>query len=110
MTISVRGPDYNDPEALIESFLEERPDGFHCQLCQRLLRERRSARRHMQDLHCTPRDMLYVCPGCDRTFPHRTGLKNHIYGTHPNLKGVDCEDCKVEAVTTIVSPTVDRSI
>ena len=67
---------------------------FICALCGKQIHHANSVRRHFKMMHFRD-NTLFRCPACAKDFSNRINLQQHIYTTHPQLKGMDYDTCKI---------------
>jgi uncharacterized C2H2 Zn-finger protein len=68
--------------------------GFLCKPCSKVF-AKSSVSRHVSELHVNV-GILYQCPMCHLVKNTKNTLKNHVYKQHPELKGIDYNQCQVK--------------
>jgi uncharacterized C2H2 Zn-finger protein len=68
--------------------------GFICKLCSKFMKSKASIRRHAEQTHINA-GISYKCPMCKSIFKSKNSLSKHTYTNHPELKGMDFNQCAV---------------
>lgn len=83
----------------IDALTEKRDGVWTCKQCGKTDKTKFHLRRHAET-HID--GFTFACNKCDKTFPHRYPLKNHILKNHPEERAVkpfNCHICKSEHKT-----------
>ena len=66
--------------------------GFVCRPCGKFISSKPSMRRHAEQSHVMA-GITYLCPMCKMTKSSKNTFAQHIYRVHPELKGIDFDQC-----------------
>jgi hypothetical protein len=69
-------------------------EGYLCKLCSKFMKYRKSIRRHAEQMHIDL-GVIFQCPMCKADKNTKNALQLHVYTKHPELKGMDFEQCRV---------------
>ena len=68
--------------------------GFLCKADGKFFKRRTAFRVHVEDAHVRA-EVRYQCPRCGSTFKSKNSIRVHVSTKHPELKGLDFEQCIV---------------
>lgn len=74
----------------------ESADGFVCKLCGAVIKHKYSMRRHAKESHLSA-GVQFCCPLCRTVYKTRNTFTVHVYSNHPELKGIDFNQCIVDS-------------
>ena len=81
-----------DVASFMHSNVMSTAGGFVCRPCGKFISSRASMRRHAEQSHVMA-GVTYQCPICKMTKNSKNTFAQHIYRAHPELKGIDFEQC-----------------
>jgi uncharacterized C2H2 Zn-finger protein len=83
----------------VQAFIDENviatAGGFICRPCNKFIKHKISIKRHAEQSHINE-GMKYQCPLCNSIFKSKNSLSVHTYSKHPELKGMDFDQCAVK--------------
>ncbi|XP_059089241.1 broad-complex core protein isoforms 1/2/3/4/5-like isoform X25 [Tigriopus californicus] len=86
------GDESKDIKNLLSSKFTPVAGGHLCLICGTIIRHRENLKRHMVRVHFQSNE-TYFCPVCRSKYPSRPSLQCHLYSIHPELKGLNLDQC-----------------
>ena len=81
-------------DTFIYENVTETEGGFECKPCGKLIKHRSGLVRHVVDQHVNL-GVKYQCPNCTTVSRTRSSLQSHVSKKHPELKGLDYDQCAI---------------
>jgi hypothetical protein len=83
---------------LVQEFIDNNvmatAGGFICKPCNKFMKFKNSIRRHAEQTHINV-GFIYQCPLCKSEKNTKNALQLHVYKEHPELKGMDFDQCQI---------------
>ena len=83
-----------DIDSFIQANSMQTAGGFLCKADGKFFKTLSSLRVHVEDGHIRA-GVRYQCPRCRSTFKSKNSIRVHVSTKHPELKGLDFEQCIV---------------
>jgi hypothetical protein len=68
--------------------------GCLCKPCGKIM-GKKNMKRHVEQIHVNV-GIIYQCPICKVDKNTKTALQNHVYKQHPEMKGIDYNQCQLK--------------